>query len=117
MGASAACMYVDRDLLQWSREGDFERLQQMLSEHPGVNVNCEDIDGWTPLLLAIKYGHVKIVPLLLDAGANVKHKTQTGKSALLLATAHNESALINTLLKYGADASEVEDVYMTINIL
>ena len=37
----------------------------------GATVNKENGDSWTPLFSAARYGHVDVMKLLLDAGAEV----------------------------------------------
>mmetsp|Transcript_79759 Transcript_79759/g.222005 ORF Transcript_79759/g.222005 Transcript_79759/m.222005 type:complete len:117 (+) Transcript_79759:32-382(+) len=116
MGSSPSTMIIDRELINASRDGDIELLEKLLTV-PYVNVNCSDIDGWTPLLLAIKYGHAKIVTLLIQAGADVNKLTKTGKSSIALAKDQNKQSMIDTLLKHGADPTGVDDIFMDISIL
>lgn len=51
--------------------GHFETVEFLILE--GANVNHQTEDGHTPLTLASMRGHVAIVALLLDHGANRKH--------------------------------------------
>lgn len=45
--------------------------------------------GWTPLIIASSAGHVRIVQMLLDRGANVNAYTHNGHTALQYAASKN----------------------------
>ncbi|MES2462147.1 MAG: ankyrin repeat domain-containing protein [Armatimonadota bacterium] len=47
--------------------GDTEAVNVLVSS--GANVDSADPKGWTPLMLAAKYGHTDLVRLLCDRGA------------------------------------------------
>lgn len=49
-----------------------ERILSLLLRHQGVKqMDATNAEGLTPLRLAIRNGHVSIVKMLLDAGADV----------------------------------------------
>jgi ankyrin repeat protein len=45
----------------------------------GVEVNCKDKDGRTPLYFAAYQGHSQIVDALIEKGANLELKDNEGK--------------------------------------
>jgi ankyrin repeat protein len=60
--------YVDCiHLLCFIKNNDIEEVQKLLEK--GVSTEFIDEDGYTPLMLAIKYGHTKIAGLLKQHGA------------------------------------------------
>ena len=59
--------------------------------------------GFTPLLFAVRAGHIAATAILLDAGANVNDTLSDGQSALVVATANANWALASYLLDRGAD--------------
>ena len=77
----------------------------------GVNVNFQyplsrhDADGMTPLLYASRWGNIEMVRLLLEHGANINAQAINGDTALSIARANNNEAILNHLLEHGATES------------
>jgi ankyrin len=76
----------------------------------GVSENAYDnsttappATGFTPLLFAVRAGHLAAVRALLDAGANVNDTISDGESALVLAAANARWDVADLLLDRGAD--------------
>ena len=57
----------------------------MLIRHPDINVNNQDLCGYTPLMRAIEFGNVEAVSGLMNAGANTTMKNNYGQNAVTLA--------------------------------
>lgn len=57
----------------------------MLIRHPDINVNSQDLCGYTPLMRAIEFGNIEAVRGLIKAGANTTIKNNYGQNALVLA--------------------------------
>ncbi|AEO63045.1 uncharacterized protein THITE_40294 [Thermothielavioides terrestris NRRL 8126] len=53
----------------------------------------------TPLLLAVKFGLIDVVQMLIDAGARVSAKDAAGRSALFYASRAGNSEMVKLLLK------------------
>ncbi len=45
-----------------ARDGDLPAVQALLSK--GANINANDNNGWTPLMVAAKKGHLTIMQAL-----------------------------------------------------
>ena len=58
----------------------------MLSTTPldMANVNHRNVDGWTPLMVAIKANNLEKVKLLLDCGADVEKADNEGNTFLVI---------------------------------
>ncbi len=83
----------------------------------GLDVNCKDKDGNTPLSILANTSHIPdlglwgtdpqleyiIVNSLIDYGANVNVKNNIGMTPLMQASHHNNEDLVALLLKNGAD--------------
>jgi ankyrin repeat protein len=60
-------------------------LARFLLNCDGINVNWEDINHWTPLMLAIPYGDVELIKALIVRGADVNVRSLGLYTPLLLA--------------------------------
>ena len=74
----------------------------------GADVNASDERGWTPLMKAaynaeLDRGFADVAQALIDAGANVEAPISYGIRPLMLAAGYGETAVVETLLKAGAD--------------
>lgn len=65
-------------LLHASAQGNLSLVEALVKS--GVNIECVDEAGWTPLLKAVYEGHVTVSVYLLDQGANVNAKNKYGYS-------------------------------------
>lgn len=82
--------------------------------HPyGVDINCTDNLGFTPLHVACKCGGVGTYPLasikyLLRNGADVNRSMHQGSTPLHSACKSIDLSAISQLLEYGADVNSVD---------
>ena len=78
--------------------GDTAEVQRLLDE--GADPNQKGVGS--PLYFAAQRGHVKVVELLLEAGAEVNAVTRFG-TALQIAARGNRIQIVEVLLENGAD--------------
>ena len=88
-------------LLQAAREGDAVKVRQLLGR--GAEVDVQDGQGNTPLLLATAANHIEVARSLLLHGASPNLKNQMQDSAYLLAGAQGRLEIVRMTLSYGAD--------------
>src|ERR1700761_1171941 len=69
----------------------------------GVDVNCLDDNGWTPLMWAAQEGHADIVRLLLSAGADANFADKEGFTPLKQAISEQHLAAAEAIILGGAD--------------
>ena len=70
---------------------------------PEVDLNHQEYRNFTALHLSVQEKHGDMVPVLIDAGADIETKTDTGRSPLHLASISGELTTVKMLVKAGAD--------------
>jgi WD40 repeat protein len=94
------------ELLKATFVGDKVKINEYLER--GVNVNCQDEDGGTPLELAIFKSHNEIVDLLIQKGANVNHVNPKIELTYLWgACFRGKAQVVQSLLNAGAHVNWV----------
>ncbi|RYW88246.1 hypothetical protein D7219_12480 [Legionella pneumophila] len=78
---------------------------ELLLQGDDIPLNLKNRFGDTPLHVAARFGHVRIIEALLEAGAIMDQKNDGGTTALILAAQEGKLGAVITLLKYQADYS------------
>lgn len=86
---------INEDLIKSSAKNDTELAK--LSIEKGADINLQDKNGYTPLMIASNFGHIDIVTLLVKNGADVKIQAINGETALSLAEKKGHEKVINFL--------------------
>ena len=108
---------LNNALIDAVREGDIERVRDLLDK--GADVNARYENDHTVLMKAVGKGHVRIVQLLLNVGADVNARDMHGHTALMIASWKDHINYINIvklLLEKGADVN-VKDRYGNTTII
>ena len=88
--------------IQAVKNGDVQAVLSSLSS--GADINIRDRENIPVLIWAANSGHVDIVKLLLDKGADVNEKeVNTGITALWIASQNGHADVVKLLLDKGAD--------------
>jgi hypothetical protein len=75
----------------------------------GVDVNVQDQDGVTAIIIAAINNDYKIIELLLEHGADVNIKTNDGATALSFAAMEGSELAAEKLIEHGANLNEQEN--------
>lgn len=92
-----------------AQTGDFVNLINVLLDFK-ANINIKDVNGKTPLRLAVTMNKENIAKLLIDRGANVNAKDKFQESIIQAALSRNNYNIIKLLIDKGADVF-VKDRY------
>ena len=84
-----------------SRGGKF--IVRSLLEHPDIDVDKQNSDGFTALCLAVDSGSRDCVRELVDSECDVNITNKSGYSALCLAVMNGDCDMVNLLLRRDAD--------------
>lgn len=68
-------------------------------------LNKSDVDGMTPILVAISCGHFAVTRKLLSMGADARVRNGSGRTAILIACETNRLNIVNELLHWYTKSS------------
>ncbi|KAI9761616.1 MAG: hypothetical protein M1840_001756 [Geoglossum simile] len=86
-----------------SREGKLDIVVEILKNYR-VDLNCEDVYGYTPLKGAAQYGRVGVVERLLEEkGIKIDKRDSLGDTPLIVASRGGFDKVVELLLQKGAD--------------
>jgi ankyrin repeat protein len=89
------------DVADAAMQGNKEAVRSLLQKK--ANVNTQQIDGTTALHWAVQADDLDMADLLIHAGANVSAMNRAGAAPMLLAAFNGNAAMIEKLIKAGAD--------------
>jgi hypothetical protein len=103
MTAAEEMLENTHKMFSYVRNAEYDGVDAMLDE--GVDVNCADDNGNTPLLVAAQQGLKKIAKLLLRRGANLNQTNLAGNTVLHYCFAYSFEELGDYFITKGADDS------------
>lgn len=88
-------------LLMSATAGNQEIVQLLINST--INLNTQDKNGDTALILAVKHEHKEIVSLLIKANVNINIQNNKGKTALSYAATNNQEDFVTQLISAKAN--------------
>ncbi|EIT77782.1 ankyrin repeat protein [Aspergillus oryzae 100-8] len=97
--------------LRWySRKGYTLPIEALLKR--GVDLECTNERGWTPLIYAASLGHKDVVRLLLEKGADLDNDDHPyGRTPVIWAAMNGHEDVVGLLLEKGARLDLVDNEY------
>lgn len=95
---------LDPSIFEAAAYGDERRVRDLLATDPDL-VQAHSTDGWTALHLASHFGHLGIVRILVEAGADIAARSENDmqNTPINAAVFSNRLAVVRWLLDQGAD--------------
>ena len=101
---------IQRDIFIGSAgSGDMQTVLEMLEQGVDINVHAS-FGGPTALIVAARFGHVAIVEVLLERGAEVNAEDDYGQTALYFAKKNSKIKVVELLEAAGGTSPPVEKV-------
>lgn len=108
---------IEKGKMKASLDGKFNELMiaasvgdmvilALLLDANSSDINNKDVDGWTALMFASRYGHKDIVELLLERGTVIDEKNNRGSTPLMIASAYGHKDVVKLLLYNKAAVDE-----------
>ena len=93
--------YLESTLRFAARQGDRDSILLILEMNNGIDINCIDWKGKTPLLLAVEGEHHSTARLLAKRGARQDIADQDGRLPVLVAAERGFDSVVKDLVRAG----------------
>ncbi|KAK1399557.1 E3 ubiquitin-protein ligase XBAT33 [Heracleum sosnowskyi] len=108
MGNSLGCSASGERLVSAARDGDFIEAKMLLDCNPCL-AKYSTFGGLnSPLHFASAKGHIDIVALLLDIGADVNSRNYCGQTALMQACRYGHWEVVQTLMLFRCNVTRAD---------
>ncbi len=96
---------LDAALMNAAERGDLQATDRLLAQ--GANVNTTNMYAGTPLIAALRSGHIDVARVLLSHKADVAYRPWAGEEAIHCAARLGDASLLATILAAGGNAAAV----------
>lgn len=97
------CESTKKNILHYGAVLRMESVVERGLKLGGVDINARDKEGWTPLALACRNGSIKLVSMLLAAGANAEAMEDSEHIPLHISLITNNEEVALLLIDHGVD--------------
>lgn len=96
-------------IFQAASNGDATMVKHILDLHPELATSINE-QGWSALHLAARFGHIDVLKVMLDRGADLSlaSNNQIEAQPLHAAVAGNQPEMVKLLLDAGADVNATQ---------
>lgn len=94
---------MEKELFQAADRGEIDKIRSILKD--GVNINVQDANGRTSIMIATYNNDVKTAKFLIDAGADVNIQDDMKNNPFLYAGAEGYLEILKLTIDSGADPS------------
>ena len=105
--------FTNKNFYAVAKTGDIEKVLSLLAQGFDPNYTFEENDNETPLHAASSNGHLLIVHLLIQAGANPNVLNKNISTPLMQAIEHKHNSVVKYLISVGASLDIRGDDGMT----
>jgi len=103
----SGCATTSERLHSSAKSGEYANVEILVEK--GVDVNAQDNDGDTALMIAVREGHTEVVKLLIEVGADVNAQDSDGDTALMTASRGGYLDVVQLLIDAGVDVNAKND--------
>jgi ankyrin repeat protein len=103
----------DTPLIDAARRDRAAKVATLLADGAGVDEPKTDGSGKTALFAACKRGHIEVVTILIDAGANVNQGKNDGRTPLYVACEKGLTEIVAKLIAANADVNKADNTGVT----
>lgn len=104
------------DIESAKEEPSIDLVQVLINSGANLEIANDRTNFRTPLVRAAAHGHIQIVRMLLDAGANIHGSEGSYYSPLQEAANGGYSEIVKMLIKAGADVNESRDISLDTSL-
>jgi ankyrin repeat protein len=109
---------LNQELFEAARNGDTQKVADLIQRGADVNkIESCFVQEYpvmereiSPLMLASMKDHTETVELLLQSGADVNARDNSGRTPLIIASYHGRNKVVELLIQNGADINDADNL-------
>jgi ankyrin repeat protein len=108
-------MDLKEELFEAIKNNKIEQIEELIKK--GVDVNCENEIGDSPLIQACLNENVSVVKLLVENKADINKRDRFDCTPLLIACKFKSDAMVKSLIELGADVNSKSECDLSTPLL